>query len=132
VPLLAETGQPVALESSGGAGTVILIFRGAWCPYCRAELGRLAKEERRFHDPHVQVFGVSPDSPDKHAQVRQLLRLPFPLLSDPGESVINQCASAHCVLIYDRHGILKWGSFSDKWRSPIDYAAVLELARELR
>jgi hypothetical protein len=93
-------------------------------------LARLAESVKRFSD--VRVLAVSADAPEAHARLKRSLALPFSLLSDPDAVVATGCASTHCLLLFDRCGVLRWGSFSDNWRSPPRYEDILQAATRLR
>lgn len=46
----------------------------------------MAQHHQAFLDAGVRLFGVSVDRPGQHAAMVDVLRLPFPLLSDPDRS----------------------------------------------
>jgi peroxiredoxin len=141
--LLARTTLPafVARDSSGrrvtnasliGSPTVVVVYRGAWCPYCRKQLAVLADEARRFASTPVKVVAVSPDPPAKLAELEDSLEIPYTLLSDSEQNLASLCvSSSHCVLVADRKGTLRWGAFTDNWREPPRYGAILQAAYRL-
>ena len=45
------------------APTVLVFYRGGWCPYCNAQLAGLAKSAAELKAMGYQIIGVSPDSP---------------------------------------------------------------------
>lgn len=64
------------------APTVLLFYRGGWCPYCNAHLaavGELSEEIREFG---YQIVAVSPDSPDKLMVSLEEQDLDYQLVSD--------------------------------------------------
>jgi peroxiredoxin len=126
-----ESGRPIAIASSDGRPTLVVVFRGSFCPYCRKQLSRFAAEATRFSPTDVRILAVSTDSPEAHARLKRALALPFPLLSDPDAIFAAQCASTHCLLLYDRGSVLRWGSFSENWRAPPRYEDVLQTAYRL-
>ena len=62
--------------------TVIIFYRGSWCPYCNTHLGDLARREPELLELGFQILAISPDQPkylqesiDKHS-------IEYTLLSD--------------------------------------------------
>jgi peroxiredoxin len=43
--------------------TVLLFFRGGWCPYCNAQLSQLKTVEQKILDAGFQIIAVSADKP---------------------------------------------------------------------
>ena len=127
-----SSGHPVTNRSLTGRPTVIVVYRGAWCAYCRKQLALLAEEVRRFASTPVKVVAVSPDPPDRLVQLERSLHIPYTLLSDAEQHLASLCvSSSHCVLVTDRQGTVRWGAFTDNWRDPPHYAAILQAAYRL-
>ncbi|MDB5532964.1 MAG: peroxiredoxin [Hyphomicrobiales bacterium] len=49
---------PEALSSSFG---VVLIYRGAWCPYCKAQLAAFERFSTKFAEANIKVMAFSVD-----------------------------------------------------------------------
>jgi len=47
-----------------GKPTVLVFYRGGWCPYCTAHLAELAKAEQALIDAGYQIVALSPDAPE--------------------------------------------------------------------
>jgi len=62
--------------------TVLVVFRGGWCPYCSAHLGELAMQEPRLIELGVQIIAISTDSPKKLRTTAEENKLNYRLLSD--------------------------------------------------
>lgn len=57
--------QPVTLSAVYSAKPSILIFyRGGWCPYCNTHLGQIAQAEAELVKLGYQVLAISPDQPE--------------------------------------------------------------------
>ncbi|MGD1255930.1 peroxiredoxin-like family protein [Mycobacterium seoulense] len=94
--LLDVRGEPTTLaESVGGRSAVVVLYRGAWCPYCNLTL-RAYQEQLvpLLADRDVAVVAVSPQKPDGSLSSQELNALSFTVLSDPG----NQLAAGLGVL----------------------------------
>src|SRR5438045_2577411 len=101
--LTDDRGQAVPLTSLRGAPTVLLFFRAASCPSCRAQLAAFAAAAAKFRDAGVEVVASSPDSPEVLAAARAQLHLPMRLLSDADEQAVSLLCGglAHCELLTD-------------------------------
>ncbi|OIH94283.1 MULTISPECIES: peroxiredoxin-like family protein [unclassified Curtobacterium] len=84
-PLLDATGGDTTLrEVRGDAPTVLVFYRGAWCPYCNLTL-RTYKQELlpALQERGVRLVAVSPQTPEGTEQAIANGELAFPVLSDP-------------------------------------------------
>jgi peroxiredoxin len=129
-----EKGSLVELTSLVGRPMLLVFYRGGWCPSCRAQLTALLPEVERFLAAGVSVVGISPDPPEISARWSRELGLPFPLLSDETQRLApTLCGgSAHCQLLVDKEGTIRWGALSDSWRMNPPPSAVLQAAYRLR
>jgi peroxiredoxin len=129
-----EEGRPVELTSLIGRPLLLVFYRGAWCPSCRAQLTALLPEVERFLSAGVSVVGISPDPPEISRRWSRELGLPFPLLSDESQRLApDLCGgSAHCQLLVDKEGAVRWGSLTDNWRLNAPPSVVLQAANRLR
>jgi len=131
ITLLDQDGKAVNV-SVPGEPVLFVVFRGVWCPYCRTELARLAREVPRFAQTNVHVYGISGDPPDALLRGKERQQLPFSLLSDPERKLSHLCDfSMHCLLLFDGDGTLRWGGLNESWRSPPRYESILQAAYRL-
>jgi len=65
------------------AATVLIAFRGPWCPYCRAYWDEVKDLAAEFEAAGAVVYGLSADKPKALRKFRDKRELPFTLLSDP-------------------------------------------------
>lgn len=64
--LRTSEGEPIDLARRyQEEPTMLLFFRGGWCPYCSEQLGQLAEADEAIAEMGVQIFGISPDRPRK-------------------------------------------------------------------
>lgn len=60
--LTGTDGKSVAfLELAKEKPTVLIFYRGGWCPYCNAQLAAVGKQEAEILKLGYQVIAVSPD-----------------------------------------------------------------------
>jgi len=64
------------------APTVLIFFRGGWCPYCNTHLGKLATIEDELKQAGYQVVAITPDAPEKLAADAAKAKVGYTLLSD--------------------------------------------------
>jgi peroxiredoxin len=97
-PLLSADGNPTTLSSvRDGRPAVVVLYRGAWCPFCNIAL-RVYRDELgpALRQRLIQLIAVSPQHPDGSLTMQEKHDLEFPVLSDPG----NQIARALGVLTH--------------------------------
>ena len=62
-----------------GFYSVILFYRGAWCPYCRAQLAAFARARASLLSIGVEVVALSVDDEAVSAALVDEMRLNFPI-----------------------------------------------------
>lgn len=62
--------------------TVLVFYRGGWCPYCNTQLGRLKEIEQQILDAGWQIIAISPDRPQKLSESIIKHQMKYTLLSD--------------------------------------------------
>jgi peroxiredoxin len=93
-------GAVTTLSVAVGGGTSVLVFyRGAWCPYCNIVLSAYqAQLLPELTDRGIRLVAISPQKPDGSLTMQQKHGLAFTLVSDPGNTIAS------------RLGILTWPS----------------------
>lgn len=62
--------------------TVLVFYRGGWCPYCNLHLAALAEAEKELLDLGYQIIAISPDSPKNLKATEEKDKVNYLLLSD--------------------------------------------------
>lgn len=76
-------GSEAALHALlSGRPTVLVFYRGGWCPYCNVHLGKLKEAEPELLAMGYQILAISPDRPEKLRESVAKQNLPYALLSD--------------------------------------------------
>jgi peroxiredoxin Q/BCP len=83
---LLERNAPVALASFRGKPLVLFFYPKDETPGCTAEACSFRDEYQAFVEAGAEVAGVSSDDGTSHDGFAARHRLPFRLLSDPGEA----------------------------------------------
>lgn len=63
--------------------TLVVFYRGGWCPYCNFQIRELSQSYDRFKALGVSLVAISVDRPDASAVTQNAYDVPFPVLSDP-------------------------------------------------
>lgn len=74
VSLKNISGETVSLRNKVYEQPTILVFyRGGWCPYCNRHLAELKQIEDKLYEIGYQILAISPDRPEKlKAQCRKM------------------------------------------------------------
>lgn len=90
--LLDAHGAAVTLaEAQAGRPSVLVFYRGAWCPYCNVALRAYQADLLpALVERGVGLIAVSPQKPDGSLTAQESNELSYTVLSDPG----NQLARA--------------------------------------
>ena len=62
--------------------TILVFYRGGWCPYCNAHLSALGEAETQLISEGYQIIAISPDSPKSLMETQTKEKLNYTLLSD--------------------------------------------------
>ncbi|MCU1514666.1 MAG: peroxiredoxin, partial [Microbacteriaceae bacterium] len=90
--LVSPNGDAVSLYSAlGSTTTVVVFYRGSWCPYCNLTL----KHYQQTLLPQltargVKLIAISPQTPEASELAIANGELEFTVLSDPGNILVSQ------------------------------------------
>ena len=83
ISLTAINGKAVAIgDLVKSAPSVLIFYRGSWCPYCNTQLGELQTKEAELKQMGYQIIAISPDLPENLAKSVKQNELSYILLSD--------------------------------------------------
>lgn len=66
-------------QSLAGAYGVVLIYRGAWCPYCQAQLSGFQRASAKLAETGIKVVALSVDDEATTAGTIEKFKLTFPV-----------------------------------------------------
>ncbi|MRX68045.1 Peroxiredoxin [Flavobacterium resistens] len=106
--LIGEKIPDIILKSSENADvnisdllkkkkTVLIFYRGGWCPYCNLHLQSLAEAEKQIIDLGYQIIAISPDSPENLKITEEKDKVKYTLLSDSKGELIKAAGIAYQV-----------------------------------
>lgn len=90
VTLKTAEGDPVSLKALAmQKPSIILFYRGGWCPYCNRQLAALKDVESELVDMGYQVLAISPESPARLQEQKLETEFAVQLLSDESLDAIK-------------------------------------------
>lgn len=136
VSLTTSSGEPFSLRDVAGQPSVILFFRGNWCPLCMAQIKEIAAEYREIQALGAKVFLVSPQPQGHSAALAKRFDVDFEFLVDrdnkaaqalgivsafgipTGLEVMGYDTEAPMptVIITDANGRVHWADETDNYR----------------
>lgn len=98
--LIGETIPSVELKTPKGESktttsifaekpTVIMIYRGGWCPFCNAHLSEIQNAQENILKLGYQLIAISPDSPENLKATNEKSKLDYNLYSDADGKLIK-------------------------------------------
>jgi peroxiredoxin len=90
--LLDPHGATTTLYAATGGGvSVVVFYRGAWCPYCNIALATYQSQLLpQLTERGVGLVAVSPQTPDGSLSMAEKNELTFTVVSDPGNTIASQ------------------------------------------
>lgn len=83
VTLTSSEGKTIDLLSLvRNKKTILVFYRGGWCPYCNVQLSALSEAENELLLLGYQLVAVSPDAPKQLQNTTEKEKLKYTLLSD--------------------------------------------------
>jgi len=86
---LNEKGEQVSLSDYKGKKLILFFYPKDNTPGCTAEACNLRDNYDDLRAKGFELLGVSPDSAKKHQNFISKHELPFPLIADTGQEVLN-------------------------------------------
>lgn len=82
VTITNTKGELIETNTIFNKKTVLVFYRGEWCPYCNAQLEGLQKIEAEILKLGYQIIAVSPDAPSFLQESTEKHQLKYQLFSD--------------------------------------------------
>jgi peroxiredoxin len=90
VNIRTASGASFALaDELKGHPSVILFYRGGWCPYCNRHLAEMQEIEPELRRLGYRIYAISPDRPEVGMGTVEGNALTYTLLSDPSAVAIR-------------------------------------------
>lgn len=88
--LQTPAGKRIDSGAWRGHPTLLIFYRGNWCPLCMAQIREIAAQYTRLAVHGVKIILVSPQSHAQSAALAKRFEVPFEFLVDVGNSVARQ------------------------------------------
>lgn len=79
VSLTTTQGDLVLPDALAGSFGVVLVYRGAWCPYCNAQLASFKRATEQLEEQGIKVVALSVDDKATTEELVAKHKLPFPV-----------------------------------------------------
>ena len=78
----------------GKQKTVLVFYRGSWCPFCNVQLAALAMVEEEVSNAGYQIVAISPDDYENLQSMMDKNEIKYSLYSDPKGNLIQKMGLA--------------------------------------
>lgn len=92
-------GQVITSASFRGSPTLLMFYRGNWCPLCVAQVREIAEQYRELQSRGVKVILVSPQPADNTRELAQRFDAPMTFAVD------RDCAAAKQLNIFHDNAV---------------------------
>jgi peroxiredoxin len=75
--------------------TVLIFYRGGWCPYCNLQMGQLVRIEPELMKMGYQLLAITPDKPESLRESLEKHGINYTLLSDRTMGLTRQFGLAY-------------------------------------
>jgi peroxiredoxin len=75
--------------------SVLIFYRGGWCPFCNLQMGRLVKIEPDLMKMGYQILAITPDKPESLKESLEKHGINYTLLSDRTMELTRQFGLAY-------------------------------------
>jgi peroxiredoxin len=75
--------------------TVLIFYRGGWCPFCSAHLLSLSRIQGDVLKRGYQIIAISPESPAEMRKTRETNKVNYTLLSDSSATAMKRYGVAY-------------------------------------
>ena len=177
IPLLAEDISPILIgetlpnanfQNADGTSiqlrtlleekpTVLVFYRGGWCPYCNVQLSGLVEIEENILNLGYQIIAISPDDYKNLQSTIENNSTKYKLLSDPNGNFIKEIGIAFktssslkeyivgkgqkgetspvmpapTVIIVDKKGVIKFEYINPNYKERISGEMLLSVLKTL-
>ena len=178
IPLLAEDISPILIgetlpnanfQNADGPSiqlrtlleekpTVLVFYRGGWCPYCNVQLSGLVEIEENILNLGYQIIAISPDDYKNLQSTIENNSTKYKLLSDPNGNFIKEIGIAFktssslkeyivgkgqkgetspvmpapTVIIVDKKGVIKFEYINPNYKERISGEMLLSVLKTIK
>lgn len=145
-PRYALADQNGSIHRGPGAGrdgSLMVVYRGDFCPFARYELAELTRRKGELARAGLSITAISADPVERSKMLAGFIGTDIPLLSDVKESILGPLGLVQrhrdgepdnaipAFLILDREGIVRWIFTSAYYRELPTFETLLKAAASL-
>jgi peroxiredoxin len=78
----ADGNEVLLNDQFSGGLTVVMFYRGGWCPYCSKALAEWGRELGRFDERNVKVIAISPETAEHVQETKTEQKMKFKVYID--------------------------------------------------
>lgn len=82
-------------EALAGGFGVVLIYRGAWCPYCNAQLSAFVRASSKLGEAGISVAALSVDDEETTAELVRKRNIDFPVAHSADAQEVAEAVGAY-------------------------------------
>lgn len=82
IKLQDVSGKEIETNTLLAKKTVLIVYRGGWCPYCNSQLADMQEIEKEILALGYQIVAISPDAPSFLKETEEKGKLGYSLVSD--------------------------------------------------
>lgn len=141
-------GNTVSKSSLMGNPSIMLFYRGNWCPLCVAQVQELVDQYQELAERGVETLLISPQSQQETEKLAKRFQVPFRFIVDkdgkfakqlnifhpdvtpPGLGVNSADSVYPTVVISDKNGIIIWSDLTDNYRVRPEPELYLQILNE--
>lgn len=88
--ILTADNKPTTLKAAfGGKPTVLIFYRGGWCPFCNRHLAAVGQVQDQLKQIGFQTIAVSPDLPANLGETMEKDNVDYKIYSDPSANSLK-------------------------------------------
>lgn len=98
VDLISTEGSTYSLKNLiEGKKSIIVLYRGGWCPYCTTQMSGLAKAQKEIRAQGFQIIGVTGEDLSLTNKFSNEHELPYKIFTDEGITLAKKLNVAYKV-----------------------------------
>lgn len=98
VDLVSVEGSTYSLKNLiDGKKSIIILYRGGWCPYCSAQMSGLAKAQKEIRQLGYQIIGITGENLSLISKFSNDHNLPYRVFTDHGIALAKKLNVAYKV-----------------------------------
>ena len=69
--------------------SIVIVYRGGWCPYCNRHLAAVGQSERELLQLGYQIIAICPETPEKLQETVDKNDINYTIVGDPDGSLMD-------------------------------------------